>query len=166
MVSVTGDSIEIRVNPSLENNGSPIVKYRIYMDDGTLDPQSFLEIKELTDISATYTITQSVEGIQAGSRYRIMASAENALGESSLSPEVLIFVGSPPAQPNSLFRVEAISSRTQLTVGWEIEDDTEIPITGYILEWDSGVGDGDFSLLWNGTGRPDILSYSVPSTTA
>ena len=57
-----------------------------------------------------------------------------------------------------------MSTRTQLTVVWNVEPDTDAPITGYVLEVDY-IGDGQFTTLWNGTGRPDILSYTLTVNT-
>ena len=65
------------------------------------------------------------------------------------------------AKPATLSRADSLSSRTQLTVQWVIESDTEIPITGYALEWDSGNDNNVFTTLWNGEGRPDITQFSV-----
>jgi hypothetical protein len=46
-----------------------------------------------------------------------------------------------------------------------VEPDTEVPITGYVLEWDNAVGDGVFTELWDGRGRPEVLLHTVVVTT-
>lgn len=32
-------------------------------------------------------------------------------------------------------------------------------MTGYVLEWDNAVGDGVFTELWDGRGRPEVLLH-------
>ena len=49
---------------------------------------------------------------------------------------------------------------------WAVEPNTagNSPITGYILEMDP-LGDGVYAMIWNGTGRPDVLTYTITATT-
>jgi hypothetical protein len=68
-------------------------------------------------------------------------------------------VGTLPAKPASSTRSNLLSTRTQLAIEWSVEPDTEIPITGYVLEWDNAVGDGVFVEIWNGRGHPEVLSH-------
>lgn len=58
-----------------------------------------------------------------------------------------------------------MSTRTQLQIEWPVEPDQQVPITGYVLEWDKGEADGTFYELWNGRGRPEVLSHIVTVTT-
>ncbi len=49
---------------------------------------------------------------------------------------------------------------------WNVEPDTDSPITGYVLEMDVSQNlDGDFKEIWNGRGRPDVLTYTLTVTT-
>lgn len=50
-------------------------------------------------------------------------------------------------------------------MAWDVEPDTEIPITGYVLEWDNGEGDGVYAEIWNGQGRPEVLAHSLAAVT-
>ena len=60
----------------------------------------------------------------------------------------------------------ALSTRTQITITWNVEPDTNSPITGYSLEMDVSADlDGNFVEIWNGRGRPDILTYTLTVTT-
>jgi hypothetical protein len=52
-----------------------------------------------------------------------------------------------------------------LTIEWPIEPDTEIPVTGYALEWDNAEDEGVFYEIWNGRGRPEVLTYTIAVTT-
>jgi len=47
---------------------------------------------------------------------------------------------------------------------WAVEPSTSTPITGYSLEADL-LGEGDFIEVWNGRGRPDVLTYTMTVTT-
>jgi hypothetical protein len=50
-------------------------------------------------------------------------------------------------------------------IQWGIEPDKQVPITGYILEWDQGEEDGNFYTLYNGTGKPEVRSHTVTVVT-
>lgn len=59
----------------------------------------------------------------------------------------------------------AASTRTQLTIVWGVEPDTDSPITGYSVEMDVSENlDGDFVEIWNGRGRPDVLTLTITVT--
>ena len=96
-------------------------------------------------------------------RYSFITVATNDLGDSLASSEARFTVTSLPQKPQSVLR-SSMSTRTQLTVQLAVEPDTDAPISGYVLEIDS-TGDGYFMMLWNGTGRPDILSYTLTVIT-
>jgi hypothetical protein len=50
-------------------------------------------------------------------------------------------------------------------IEWSVEPDQQVPITGYVLEWDNGEAEGTFYELWNGRGSPEVLSYTTTVTT-
>ena len=50
-------------------------------------------------------------------------------------------------------------------IQWSIEPDQQVPITGYVLEWDNGEAEGVFMELWNGRGSPEVLSYTATVVT-
>ena len=58
-----------------------------------------------------------------------------------------------------------LSTRTQLSISWSIEPDTEIPITGYSLEWDNAEGESVFYEIWDGRGHPEVLSFTLVAET-
>jgi len=94
-----------------------------------------------------------------------VATAINAHGESAYSQEVRAAVGALPGQPAQLRRSSLLSTRTQLAIEWSVEPDTEVPITGYILEWDQAEGEGVFYEIWNGRGRPEVLLHEMAVQT-
>jgi hypothetical protein len=113
----------------------------------------------------TYVVTTGVEGVVSGEKYRFVTTATNIHGESARSQEVRPAVGALPAVPSQLTRSLLLSTRTQLTIEWAIEPDTEIPITGYALEWDQAEDEGVFYEIWNGRGRPEVLTYTIAVVT-
>lgn len=58
----------------------------------------------------------------------------------------------------------SLSTTTQIKLTWNVEPDTDSAITGYSLEYDPD-GNDNYSEIWNGRGRPDVLTYSVSVTT-
>jgi hypothetical protein len=164
IVAASATSVTVRVHPSLENNGAALTQHALYIDGGSL-ASSFTLVTGYDGQADTYTVTTAGEGILAGERYRFISTASNEHGESASSPEVRAAVGQLPATPAKLTRSPALSTRTQLAVTWAVAPDTEIPITGYALEWDNGEGDGVYYEIWNGRGRPEVLSFSLAAVT-
>lgn len=168
-LSTAATSITLQINPTLEDNGAPATIYKLYMDSGVLSSGiSSTPIHTITDYDGTartYEVTQATEGITSGEKYRFVTTATNAHGESLPSKEVRPAVGHLPAKPAQLRRSTLLSTRTQLAIEWSVEPDTEIPITGYVLEWDKAEGDGVFFEIWNGRGRPEVLTYSISVQT-
>ena len=164
IASAGATSITILVHPSVENNGAAVDYHTLYMDAGSLDT-SYAAVAAYDGQAETYVVTQAVEGISGGERYRFVTTATNVHGESLPSQEVRAAVGAPPGQPAQLQRSMGLSTRTQLAVEWAVEPDTEIPITGYVLEWDNGEGDGVYVEIWNGRGRPEVLAHSIAAAT-
>jgi len=164
VISTGPTFIYLQINPSLENNGDPIERYSLYIDGGALN-SSFTVISNYSDSGDFYNVTATNGSLVSGEKYRFVATATNSLGESAFSQEVRAAVGTVPSQPAKLARSYTLSTRTQLTITWSIAPDTEIPITGYVLEWDQAEGDGTYYELWNGRGKPEVLSYTVPVTT-
>ena len=80
-----------------------------------------------------------------------------------MSSEAFLTATDLPQKPAQLIR-SPLSTRTQLTIEWNVEPDTDSPITGYSLEVDT-IGEGDFIEIWNGRGRPEILTYTMTVTT-
>lgn len=114
--------------------------------------------------SDTVLLTTVSNGIASGERYRFITVATNDQGDSPASEEVLFTASTLPQQPAQLMRSSS-STRTQITLTWAIEPNTgDSPITGYAVEMDS-TGEGTFVEIWNGRGRPDVLTYTVTVQT-
>ena len=164
VITTGSDYIDLQVNPSLEHNGDPITRYGLYIDAGTLD-SAYSAVTSYSDSGNVFRVTLANGSMTSGEKYRFVTTATNTQGESAYSAEVRAAVGLVPSQPAKLARSFTLSTRTQLTITWTITPDTEIPITGYVLEWDNAEGDGNYYELWNGRGRPEVLSYTVTVNT-
>jgi large repetitive protein len=163
VLSSSAGAIVVRINPALENNGAAIDRYGLYVDGGSLG-SAYQMVSAYDGLAETYTLT-AADGIASGERYRVVTTAWNVHGESPQSQEAWAAAGAAPAQPAPLRRAAALSTRTQIVVEWSVEPDTELPVSGYVLEWDRGEGEGVFVELWNGRGRPEVLSFAVSLTT-
>jgi hypothetical protein len=116
---------------------------------------------------ATFTMMTSnpAHNLVSGERYRFFTVAINDIGDSLPSEEVYFTITSLPQKPSQVMR-SSTSTRTQITLNWNVEPDTDSPITGYVLEMDISQNlDGDFKEIWNGRGRPDILTFTLTVTT-
>ena len=88
----------------------------------------------------SWTVTVAVDGIVAGTIYQFMTLATNTYGDSDLSDEVYIGVGSFPIKPSSVTKVLQESGQTYITVSWSQSSDTELPVIGYRLNINDGQG--------------------------
>jgi hypothetical protein len=95
LVSSDSTTLVVRINPSLDNGGSPILSYQLYMDAGTLS-SSFTLLNDYDGVSSTFEVTQADEGITSGLSYRFFTVAVNAIGESEPSNEATFAVTNLP----------------------------------------------------------------------
>ena len=51
------------------------------------------------------------------------------------------------------------SNKTYLTIKWTEGTSTDIPVLGYLLSADDR-GKGEFSVVWDGSGQPNVLSFT------
>jgi len=100
LVSATGSTLTLRINPSVINGGSIIRRYKLFKDGGSLSSAyTLLAMFDADKIApATYTLTVSdpTFGIVSGDRYRFFTVATNDIGDSEASEEVYFTVSSIP----------------------------------------------------------------------
>ena len=94
--------------------------------------------------------------------YRYYTTAVNAVGESDPSGEVLFAAIALPVKPAPIRR-NAEATRSQLIVEWNVEPDTDMPITGYVVEADLTMNN-EFVNIWDGRERPEVTRLNLPST--
>jgi hypothetical protein len=126
---------------------------------------SIFDADKIAPATFTLSSTNPLHKIVSGERYRFFTVATNDIGDSDKSEEVYYTVTTLPQKPQSLMR-SPLSTRTQLLIQWNVEPDTDSVITGYSLEMDFSANlDGDFKEIWNGRGRPDVLSFILVVAT-
>jgi hypothetical protein len=128
-VASSASSITVRINPSIENEGSPVQAYSLYIDAGEIE-SSFVQVGTYNITDPSFNPTIYVSGLTAGLTYRFVSTAWNEIGESKYSNEVRFAAASLPSQPQQLVR-GVKSTQNQIHITWSIEPDTEVLITGY-----------------------------------
>ena len=96
--SVTDASITLNLSPTDEDGGSPIVKHKIFRDDGTgLGPISYpVEFTRYDGSATTFTATVADTEVELGKTYRFVYVANNLYGDSPYSLHLIAGVGAPP----------------------------------------------------------------------
>jgi hypothetical protein len=98
------------IRPTIENGGSDIMYYEIYMDIIQAIP-NFTKVAEYNGLSLTYTIDSSIQtSIVTGTTYRFVSLAVNEFGSSEYSEEVHAALGAKPAKPGQVMKIEELSS--------------------------------------------------------
>jgi len=128
----------------------------LFIDEGTLT-SSYLLVGTYNVNDPGYTDTINVSDLIAGRTYRFVSTAFNQIGQSKSSIEVRFASASLPAVPASLKR-GASTTQNQIHITWDIEPDTEILITGYVLEMYKSSCDC-FVVIWNGKVHPETTDY-------
>ena len=95
-MSSTASTINLQINPSLDNGGVPITAYKLYMDAGSLT-SSYSLLSGYDGTSSTYSVTSGVDGIVSGVKYRFILTSTNSIGESDPSNEVRFAAANSPS---------------------------------------------------------------------
>lgn len=98
----------------------------------------------------------------AGVIYKFKYRAVNLYGVSDWSEELDAGVSSLPAKPNQVRKIEAETSETHITVEWDTSADTELPVIGYSLKINDGVGGDVFTDVFaSGKIFPNVKKYVI-----
>ena len=159
LTSQTSSSLALQIVPSSSNGGVPITKYTVYHDIG----QSGTFAK--TDITNLADLTWSRSSLTSTTLVDIQVSATNAIGESHNSTMIIYLVAGVPSAPTSLTNftvpVEQEDGSIAVTLSWAAPSNQGSAITGYMLYYKTTSSSGDYDLAYNGTGRSDLLKYTV-----
>ena len=103
---------------------------------------SYHELTSYDGASSTFTATTTALDypLTAGTIYKFKSLALNAYGVSDYSEELNAGVGALPAQPAQVTKVTNESSETTITLEWGTSADTDLPVVGYSLKVNDGVG--------------------------
>lgn len=96
MISSTGTTLTMRINPSILNGGSLITSYKLFKDDGSFgSPLTLVAQFDADKIApATFVLSATVpsDDIVSGQRYRFFSVATNDIGDSLPSYEAFYTV--------------------------------------------------------------------------
>jgi hypothetical protein len=94
--SITKTSITLAWNVPSSNGGSAVTGYRIYINDLSVGDWALAYEGEGYPTRQVYT----VKGLEAGQEYRFKVAAENRVGSSANSSELLVTASNYPAAPS------------------------------------------------------------------
>lgn len=156
-VSYSLDALTIYIPESTDNGGSDILNYELWVDAGNNFSSDFTKIMGYNGQSNTY-VASSVDGLSIGMKYRFISRSQNIIGFSDFSTESYIAFGDVPFAPDAPTRLA--SSETSIEVTWKPPADSDLSVTGYILNVDDG-RNTDLLPVYIGLNRPDVLSFTV-----
>jgi titin len=147
LASSSATEIELNLFESLDNQGSSIQLYELWMNAGT-DGSAFSMIYSTTTLPSTFDVTNALHGIASGSIYIFKIRAQNGIGYSEYSTEARYAAANLPAPPVTLQKVSDMSNSTQITLEWSQAADTEIVVNNYRL-YESYNAD-EYKLIYDG----------------
>jgi hypothetical protein len=156
-LAFAADQLSIVIPRSLDNGGTPIASYELWVDDGDDYTSDFHQVSGYTSNAIIYQATVD-DGLTSGKTYRFISRSVNEIGASDYSVYGYIAFGNVPEAPGSPLRVS--STETMIEVEWTAPSSSDLSIKGYILNMDDGTNT-DLLPIYIGTNRPDILSYQV-----
>lgn len=113
-ISSTDTSISIQLYQSSYSNGSPIMGYEVWLDEG--DNTSEVNTKDNTydGVSMQHVVT----GLNPGMVYKIAVRAFNSQGYSEMSYYTAIGGSQPPSQVQLISKVTEMSAIDAIGVEW------------------------------------------------
>jgi len=156
-VQYNTDAITINIPESLDNGGSDILNYELWVDVGNDFSSSFTKITRYTGLTNTF-IASSADGLVIGKKYRFISRSRNIIGFSNFSTESYIAFGDVPFAPAAPTRIT--STETAIEVKWLPPQASDLSVTGYVLNVDDG-RNTDLLPVYIGPNRPDVLSFTV-----
>lgn len=129
-MSATDASITLLFSESLNNGGSEITAYELWMDDGF--GTEYSQVTGYDDNSMTYT--QNDVSLVAGKIYTFKYRSLNDVGYSDFSIEKRFAISAPPVKPATPTKNMALSTRTSIYIEWSESLPSATPILGYKLQ--------------------------------
>ena len=148
-VSSTQTTVTLSLPRSQDNQGSPITGYKLWVDAGDDFTSSFREVTSYNGWDVEFTTDAVIDLLVTGKTYRFKTQASNAFGDSEYSYEVIVGVGAQAPAPGEVTRDAEFQSENSILVHWPAVELSDLPITGYVLEMDDGLG-GPFVEIYDG----------------
>jgi hypothetical protein len=115
---------------------------------------------QLPGTASSYTRSVMQPGNE-GNTYRFRVAAQNELGTGVYSDEIRLVATDAPDTPGlSLLESSRTLTSVELSFGRPASSGGS-SITGYTLYQDEGIASSPFHLIFNGTTRPEIVSFNV-----
>jgi len=145
---------------TLDNGGSKVIAYKLYRDAGDDFTSNYVAVSRYDGSSSTFTITVADDGLVTGKVYRFVYVATNSIGDSPYSNELIAGVGAVPPTPTPPQKNWALSTKNSSYIFWESVTTSDLPISGYLLYMDDGLG-GPYTVVYDGSLNSADLTYFV-----
>ena len=124
--SADSTQVSIKWTAPLNNNGSPVSKYTVYMNDIAVTPA-----QGTTVLTGTHR-----NSIVAGELYTFKITATNGRGESLPSSSISVYAATVPSAPQTLLR-SSTTTQFSITFTWSAPlTSGGSPVTDYSVFWD------------------------------
>lgn len=165
VVVANSSLIEIELPGNGDDGGSPITAYEVSYAEG-LTATTFSAFPNCDGTTSTCDLPLSL-GLTVGAIYKFTHRALNAISESDFSTEISIGLIDLPAQVTGVTKLSILSSRTTVTLTWDLVADDVAPagvIKGYrvyMVTPDSN----DEILVFDGEGQAHVNSATITDLT-
>ena len=161
VLATADNQIDLEVFEPLDNGGSIVTKFEVYMDSGT----GYGLISTITyNLGSVFSVAVTADkdgtALVPGKKYYFKYLAYNIKGSSDYSNEIVSAASPLPVAPFAPTKVNSKSSLKSIYVQWATVTDPSSPVTGYKLYMDEG-NNGNFKMIFDGTGKPGIVGYLV-----
>lgn len=153
--SVDNTQITLTFTAVTDNGGSAVTAYELYYSDSGVSLSTFTIDTSYDGTSMTYVFSSA---INAGRTYGFQIRAKNSRGYSDFSGIVYAAAGRAPSTPSAPTLDLTNSNKTYLSIKWTEGTSLDIPVLGYLLSADDR-GNGEYSVVWDGSGQPNVLSF-------
>jgi hypothetical protein len=169
----TATSMTLCWDEVADDGGAPITGYVLERNDG-LGGDNFTNVIGAGRWSTGPCCCATAENLVTGNYYAFRAAAvswvvtDNSLTDvvPNYSPYAFLFAAAPPDAPPAPRLVAGSRTRTGCTVEWDAPISTGgIPLTGFILYRNEGVGTSVTTILWNGVSQPNVRQMQVSGLT-
>jgi hypothetical protein len=154
-VTADSTSVSLRLFESEHDGGQLIEKYELYVNIGGASP-SFNKVESYDGFASELSVGSP--DVTPGQIYKFIYRAYNSYGYSDFSEELNAAVGSFPAKNNPVRRVRATTH--SLTLEWDQSAATELPVLGYRLNMNDGLGGSEMKPVFNSV-PANVLSFTV-----
>ncbi len=160
IASQSSTAVTISWTAPSSTGGFAISKYWVMHDTGDMTYLAAVD----NALAVTYSLT--IASSYIGLRFRFKVAAATTVGVGSYSSEISAVAANAPNAPAITVSATARTLNTAQVTWTQPSVTGGSPIIGYIVRRDSGVLGSTLNVVYNGTGSPQVLSYTLTSLTA